>query len=565
MQPSNPSPTSATDTSPLKISASFQQSNTAGSSVRVLTHCLIVTAFAFVLIYTIFEPRWETNDDAAMSMVAHGYGIAAEASPNLIFSNVIWGHVVQALPSINGVLGYSIATVCALFLSLITVLHILRLLGVGVIPAIAATALIYFRPAIFPQFTLNSGLLTCAAVLALLLYSRTKKPLILLAACVLTFVAYLIRSQEVLLILAISAPLLPWRTLVKDRRFGWAACCTVVTVAGAALYDRHSFDNETWSKFKDINLARAPYTDFRAGDRLKAKKDIYLNHGFTPNDIELISEFFFVDPTIANPPVLTAMLLELGPLAPANSGLAQGLESLSTLGSAAALPSVIIALLLSLARPNWKIFAAWGLFAAAVFTFGLLGRIGILRVLLPVVALLCFMALVNLYDPQEHSKLIPFDARGRTVGLIIGSTLAIAAIINIAWAAPESKAASRAMAQTRKDIATFPNEMIVAWGGGIKIEEIYPVFGTDQKARSVRIFPFGVFTDAPFSVAHDENRKGTGFTRRLTSRNGILIVAVKDNIERLSRWCQERIHGELKTEIGLSTELIKIQRVACLK
>ena len=46
----------------------------------------------FVALYVAFEPLWETNDDVAMSMAAHGYGLAAYSSPHLIFSNVVWGH-----------------------------------------------------------------------------------------------------------------------------------------------------------------------------------------------------------------------------------------------------------------------------------------------------------------------------------------------------------------------------------------------------------------------------------------------------------------------------------------
>lgn len=60
-------------------------------------------AMVFVFILCIFfEPRWVTNDDVGMSMVAHGYGIAAVDMPNLVFSNVIWGYLVRVIPQING-------------------------------------------------------------------------------------------------------------------------------------------------------------------------------------------------------------------------------------------------------------------------------------------------------------------------------------------------------------------------------------------------------------------------------------------------------------------------------
>ena len=37
-------------------------------------------------------------------------------SPNLIFSNVLWGYLIRGIPPINGVLGYSIGTITVLLM-----------------------------------------------------------------------------------------------------------------------------------------------------------------------------------------------------------------------------------------------------------------------------------------------------------------------------------------------------------------------------------------------------------------------------------------------------------------
>ena len=57
-------------------------------SKRSIFLSFVVSAAYLCLLYTIFSPRWETNDDVGMSMAAHGYGIAAFGSPKIIFSNV---------------------------------------------------------------------------------------------------------------------------------------------------------------------------------------------------------------------------------------------------------------------------------------------------------------------------------------------------------------------------------------------------------------------------------------------------------------------------------------------
>ena len=60
---------------------------------------LAVFAVAFALACTLLSPRWETNDDVGMAMAAHGFGLAVAPTPALIYSNVLWGHLVQAIPS----------------------------------------------------------------------------------------------------------------------------------------------------------------------------------------------------------------------------------------------------------------------------------------------------------------------------------------------------------------------------------------------------------------------------------------------------------------------------------
>ena len=73
------------------------------SNFRLQLASFAVSATFVVLLCFLFELRWETNDDIAMSMVAHGYGIASIGSPNIVFSNVVWGYLVRLLPEINGI------------------------------------------------------------------------------------------------------------------------------------------------------------------------------------------------------------------------------------------------------------------------------------------------------------------------------------------------------------------------------------------------------------------------------------------------------------------------------
>lgn len=68
----------------------MKNKNISSTALAMETICLTLLV---VVLYFFVEPQWETNDDVAMSMVSHGYDIASEPSPNLIFSNVIWDYI----------------------------------------------------------------------------------------------------------------------------------------------------------------------------------------------------------------------------------------------------------------------------------------------------------------------------------------------------------------------------------------------------------------------------------------------------------------------------------------
>ena len=45
----------------------------------------VLTGFSFLILLTQFEVLWWTNDDSAMSMIAHGYAAFDSPSSNIFF------------------------------------------------------------------------------------------------------------------------------------------------------------------------------------------------------------------------------------------------------------------------------------------------------------------------------------------------------------------------------------------------------------------------------------------------------------------------------------------------
>ena len=504
-----------------------------GSKFWLIAGSLVISA-AFVLsLCLVFEARWETNDDVAMSMVAHGYGVAAFGSPNIIFSNVLWGHLVRAIPQISGIPGYSIAALGVLITVGAVVLFGLYRLGAGYIASLFMLALLLVRPVLFPQFTINAGLLLVGAIICGHLFARHDNRQALLIGCLLAFSSYLVRTNEFLLLLFGALPLLPWRTLLRRRFSQVSLLALILAIAVSTVIDHKAYQGQQWKAFNELNPVRTPFTDFGADEHLKKRPDILARYGFSNNDIDLIREWFFVDPAIVNPQAMRAMLADLGPLPAQGNSIAKGWAGVQTLWDPKLLPIVLAALLLALLRPGWRVAASWGLCVGAVFAIGLSGRPGIIRVYVPMVSLLA---------------IAPFLA-GQFSGWrnrLCAAVLIVAALLNASLVIAESKTERIVSEQAREGLDTFPRDPVVIWGIGFPLESVYPVMGASPAAMSCRFYGLGAFTLAPFSVAFTEQQQGRGMIDRLVQKTGIPIVASPKCLRYLDTYCRERLHGEMK-------------------
>jgi hypothetical protein len=515
---------------------------------------------AFILVATLivslciaFDPRWETNDDVAMSMVAHGYGLAAYGSPYLVNSNVLWGYLVRAIPAIHGVLGYSLATMAVLLVAGWAMLYFLLRLGAGYLLGLLAVVLLFVRPTLFPQFTVNAGLLTVAAVIGWQAHARFGGGGSLAAACLLAFFGFLIRDKEFLLVLGMALPFLPWRALREQRQIQIAFLLLGVAIASAAVFDYWSYQGPEWQQFQELNPARTPFGDFLnfgAGDHLKQRAEIMAHHGYSQNDIDLMVNYFSVDPRIADAKSLNAMLTELGPLPMQEGGVKSGFVAIKALFGPELLPLLLSALLLLVRVPRWPVVLAWVLCLAALFAMGIMGRPGILRVYVPLVSLL-------LVAP------IAFGKYGEGARQWVALTLAAACAGSAYLFMPSSLVFKQWTQQVQRDMHNLPSGAIVSWANSFPFVFAFPVLANDLETRNVRFYGLDSYTLAPFSVASDEQMAGRGMIERLQTPTGIPIIASPKRLEMLRLYCREHLNGQLRGVITHQTSWLTVQQVRC--
>ena len=517
---------------------------------RDLLISLILSGALVLVLCLIFNPRWETNDDVAMSMVAHGYGIAEYGSSHLIFSNVLWGAIVRSLPSINGLLGYSMATLLSLALAGAATLYFLIRTGAGYAVGFLVLALVFARPLLFPQFTITAGLLAAAAVLGLRAYDRDESPFNLAAACCLAFLAYLIRAPEFALVIGVALPLLPWGKLVRSHNAWLAACGLAICIAGAGIIDVWAYSDSGWQTFWRQNLARAPFTDFGAVDYVLKYPEVMQRLGVSENDVRLIGGWFFADPRLVKPELLHSLLSEIPMRTATQAGFASGISSVLLMFGLPLFPLALASLFLVVLFKRPGPILAWAACMAAMFVLGAVGRADAVRVYIPLFSLLSVI-------PCATGSPEPRWRYGAVICILLAGGLANAVQLT------KEVAVSDALLRQAWPGKFNSRESTVVWGGSLPYEFVFPVLTRESDLKNTRIYGLGVLTLAPFSVANTDERAGRGLLKRLRSEPGVPLIVSSLYETMLKIYCIEHFGAPLRLLPVQKTELWTVMNASC--
>lgn len=467
-------------------------------------------------------------------MVAHGYGVASEgAPPYLMFSNVLWGYLVRSLPTMNGVPGYSLATMFTLLVAGSAIGFSLLRMRVHYAACAAVLVFVFARPILFPQFTVNAGLLMVASVMLFRLYARDGELGALIAACLLACGSYLIRAPEFFFVCAAGWPFLPLRQLRRDRRATIGAGVVVFAIATGACVDYQAYREPEWRDFNALNHVRARLTDFGAGEPLRENPAVLTKYGLTENDLSLLEHWFFVDPSLANPPMLEAMLSEAGSRSKQENKFANAAKALRSLGDPSLWMLALVAFGVSAARLSRSTLAAWAIFVTAIAVIGYLGRPSILHIYTPLLVLLIVAPLAG-----PHM--------GRRYDVLLAVALCAATSVHVFNVLAESRAHKVADAQVRERVSGLDSGPVVVWGDSFPFEAVYSALRSSERAMKYKFYGLGVSTLAPFAVARSESLAGRGMIERLTSLEGVPIFANSVLIKELELYCHQHFGRKLE-------------------
>ena len=86
---------------------------------------LLLNGLFFALTYTLCVPRYQSNDDVAMTLMAAGVTMAVEPTPHILFSNILLGKFLNLLYGLNLYIPwYALLQILVLFASHASFLYI---------------------------------------------------------------------------------------------------------------------------------------------------------------------------------------------------------------------------------------------------------------------------------------------------------------------------------------------------------------------------------------------------------------------------------------------------------
>jgi hypothetical protein len=264
----------------------------------------------------VFQPSFDTNDDAAINFIAAGKVILESPDEHMVFTHFLVGLLLKRLylwaPSIPWYGTYLFCIHAAAHIALVYMLLKQRLglrwLGVYLLYA-SVVGLILLTSL---QFTTTAFLATQSGLLlGLFAFARAAEGdtglawRTTLASALLLIVAALVRWHVFLLFFSLALPaagVLVWLHWQNRRLIVKAACLSTLILSGlvglAHLNTVYYARDPRWSEFYSYNELRAKINDLAWVYYSPETAHVFPKVGWSVNDYGMIQSWFFDDPVV---------------------------------------------------------------------------------------------------------------------------------------------------------------------------------------------------------------------------------------------------------------------------
>jgi len=275
---------------------------------------VLLTAALFALVFAIFTPGFQTNDDPQLAMIAAGKGIALAPDEHLVFTNVVIGQVLKALYTACPVLPwYGVYLIAAQYLAQVVLAYCSLVRGYSrwrtalYLLFFVAIGIFYLNNL---QFTTTaclvgqSGLIATVTALRWPEIGARRVRLLLSAGVALLTLASLIRLESFLLTALAGTPVVAaalWRPSERRtiaRAIAASCVCCGLVLACTAYNDAYYRRDPQWEAFLRYNKLRIKFNDYGWTRYTAETAGIFAAAQWSENDHAMIQDWFYDEPVL---------------------------------------------------------------------------------------------------------------------------------------------------------------------------------------------------------------------------------------------------------------------------
>ena len=534
------------------------------ASAQSPLHRILLYAFALaaiVILFAVTGKFWQSNDDPNMAMIAQGTGIASVPSPGIVYSNIVWGWVLEHGPSIAGIQFYALANYALLAASLTAILYALDKARVPALLSAAIVMTAYGPIAVNMEFTVVSGYLAAAGMALACIAVRSDGYRLWVAAGLLLIFGALIRGLELPFVVFVTFPLFLFFVHEEpgtSKRY--IRLVMPLVMVGAVLWlcrmlDARYYSSTDWDLYNSISGIRNLFVNYNLGVYFAKHPELIAGSPLSRNDIDLISNWFYLDPSVFNAATFDPIMRHVSWLERVRLNL-HFLRShfLSPFTDPQTL--VFIGLLVFLvplhARPRVA-FLACILLLACMLLLWAAGRPGILRIYTPV-----FLAL---------TVLIAMGLNGKARGLapLLGFAGVITALGLFAYSHAQLSALESEAAPAQAEVCAIPRDkLIVNWGNGNAFRYRYVLrpFAPMGQVCDLHYYPIGALELTPSAL--DQLYAATGgkdLVEALMSGQTFYLLSGAGRLDMLRTFFKEHYDRTLSATLVKQGDAIELYEI----
>lgn len=493
---------------------------------------LLVAAMVMFLLLVPFK-IWETNDDIAMAMISQGYGIAAHASPGVVFSNVIWGWILEHLPAIGGIESYTLATYALLVGAAAVIAFSMHRLEASSWMTGCILLLMLTHTLLIPQFTVVAGYLAVAGLAVAWVWKDRDAAWPLCLAGLLLVLAGLVRAMELLFVLGVAWPFFvppSWAAFKgrPTRRLAILALCVATALGVSHRVDERFYAAPDWTAFHQLNSARIPYTDYRVGAYVGRHPDVMAGSSLTMNDIQLLSFWFYQEPKVFDSDKIAALTARVPWSDRIQVNRGHYLAPLANFRHEQFWKMFCLFLILLLVglRRNTRALSAFTLLLLGMFALYLMGRVVETRVYIAPLGAILVLLLAGM--PAAAST------RVRMLGICSLGIAVVFALSSGLGQAPDP--------QLERDFCSVADHRpLVTWGTlGTPIPVLYRPGFHARPACDPALYSLGTMQLAPYELENLRRYTGTdSLAQALMNGQGLYLAATDDRVRMLETYMRE--------------------------